>query len=85
MWKVYILFSELFRKTYVGCSSDSQARLKKHNEGHVISTKKYRPWKIVYEESLENYNAARKRETYFKNASGRRKIKTIFKNLGLNN
>ena len=85
MWKVYILYSTLFKKSYVGCSSDTVARLERHNKGRVKSTRKFRPWKIIYEEALNSYSEARKREKYFKNSAGRRKMKTIFIELGISN
>lgn len=83
-WKVYILFSEKFKRTYVGCSSDTLARLSTHNSRKVSSTKSFVPWRIVYEEVVGTYEDARKQEKYFKTAAGRRKIKSIFDQLGLN-
>jgi len=83
-YKIYILFSDSFRKTYVGFSKNTNERLRTHNAGKVISTRKYRPWRIVFEEEVEGYNEARKRELYYKSGAGRRKIKSIFDALGLN-
>jgi putative endonuclease len=83
-YKIYILFSESFKKTYVGFSEDTAKRLIKHNNGEVTSTKKFRPWKIVFEEGCNDYLEARKREKYYKSGAGRRKIKAIFDDLKLN-
>ena len=83
-YKIYILFSELFKKTYVGFSEDTAKRLAKHNNGEVTSTRKFRPWKIVFEEECNDYLEARKREKYYKSGAGRRKIKAIFDDLKLN-
>jgi putative endonuclease len=83
-WKVYILFSEVERRTYVGCSSDTKKRLTAHNEGKVASTCKFAPWRIVFEEAAANYTEARQREKYYKSGAGRRKMKAIFDELGLN-
>jgi putative endonuclease len=52
-YKIYILFSETFKRTYVGFSEDPSKRLEAHNSGKVISTKKYMPLRIVY---LEEFN-----------------------------
>ncbi len=42
------------------------------------------PWRIVFEEEIETYEEARKREKYYKSGAGRRKIKTIFDALEMN-
>jgi len=83
-YKIYILFSDAFRKTYVGFSENPLERLETHNSGAVASTKKYRPWRIVFQEEIDGYKEARKRELYYKSGAGRRKIKSIFDNLGIN-
>ena len=83
-YKIYILFSDAYRKTYVGFSENTIERLEKHNSGAVTSTKKFRPWRIVFEEDVNDYKEARKRELYYKSGAGRRKIKGIFDQLGLN-
>jgi len=84
-YKIYILFSETFKRTYVGFSEDPSKRLEAHNSGKVISTKKYMPWRIVYLEEFSDYNEVRKKEKYYKSGAGRRKIRVIFDELGLNN
>ena len=78
------MYSESFGKSYVGCSANILERLNAHNQGKVTSTKKFRPWKIVFEEELENYEQAIKKEKYYKSAAGRRKMKIIFNELGIN-
>ena len=69
--------SEKVDKTYVRMTNDIERRLKEHNSGKSIYTKKYISWKLVYEEELTNRNEAREKEKYFKSASGRRRIKSI--------
>ena len=69
-WKVYILYSDAFKKTYVGCSENSEERLKEYNTGHVTSTRKFIPWRIVFEEDAEGYSAVRKRENIIKAGRG---------------
>ena len=83
-WNIYILYSERFKKSYVGCSEDIEARLNSHNSGKVASTKRFIPWRIIYSEEVGTYLEVRKREKYFKSGAGRRKMKIIFDELGLN-
>jgi putative endonuclease len=84
MWFVYVLYSNIFKRSYVGFSSNVSERLEKHNSGSVSSTKSFCPWEIVYQEEFEAESLARKREKYFKSSAGRRKLKKIFDDLGLN-
>jgi putative endonuclease len=76
MW-VYILHSEGFGRYYVGMSEDVEKRLAEHNVGRVMSTKGYKPWKVVYKEKCKDREEARKREKYLKSAAGRRYRKNI--------
>ena len=75
---VYILYSEKFRKHYVGYSSDLLNRLLSHNElatkGYTV---KYRPWKLIHTEVYTSKAEALKREKYLKSGVGRRFIKTL--------
>ena len=47
MYKVYILYSEVVRKYYVGSTANIEDRMKRHNEGRSSYTKKGIPWKVV--------------------------------------
>lgn len=74
---VYILYSKNKNKYYTGSSrsNDAGQRLIKHNNGQTRSTKAGRPWKIVYQEQMETYTEARKRELFLKSGQGRKWIK----------
>ena len=69
---VYVIDSVYWGKRYKGMTFDVEKRLKEHNQGKMKSTKSYRPWQLAYVEEFENTEEARKRETYFKTAAGRR-------------
>ncbi|HWY38486.1 MAG TPA: GIY-YIG nuclease family protein [Bacteroidia bacterium] len=84
IWKIYILYSKIHKRTYVGCSQNIANRLKTHNEGKVTSTKRFIPWKVIYTEEAGTYADARKKEKYYKSSAGRRKMKAIFDELKLN-
>ena len=51
MYTVYVLYSSLYNKIYIGCTCNLEARLLSHNElGKKGWTIKYRPWIVVYTE-----------------------------------
>jgi putative endonuclease len=79
MWYVYILLSQKFKKSYVGCTNDVQRRIKQHNSGMSTYTSRYMPWTIIKVESYNTYNEARKRESFLKTGVGRKELKIIFK------
>ena len=70
MYFVYILLSKRYNKTYTGITDNLDRRLKEHNEGSGIFSKRYRPWKILYSEIAKDRLLARKREKYLKSAAG---------------
>ncbi|OAQ38555.1 endonuclease [Pedobacter psychrophilus] len=59
VYYVYALISEKDNRIYVGFSSNLDKRLKEHNSGKTKSTKGYRPWKLIYNESIVGRQAAR--------------------------
>jgi len=79
MYYVYILYSEKFKRTYIGQSDDIERRLVQHNKGKVKSTKPYIPYRIIYFEEYETREEALSKEKYYKTFSGRKKIKLIIK------
>jgi len=76
---VYILFSELDRKLYIGYTADINARTKQHFDGKVASTAPRRPLKLIYYEAHLSQREVLKRERYFKTTLGKRTLKIILK------
>jgi putative endonuclease len=72
---VYVLRSQIDHQFYVGFTHNLPERLKAHNTGNVNSTKKRRPFDLVYWEGCRNQNDAVRREKYLKTAWGKRYIK----------
>ena len=72
---VYVLYSSIFDRKYVGIAAVPEKRLAEHNSGKTQSTKPFIPWEIVYQERYSSYEEARKREKYLKSAAGRRFLK----------
>jgi len=58
------LFKE---ETYIGSTNNLKGRFVEHNLGKVTSTKRYRPWRLLYYEAFLDERLARKREQRLKN------------------
>lgn len=78
MYYVYILKSDVFKKSYVGKTDNLERRLKEHNKGKCTFTKKYLPWKILFFEEFKTNTEAVNREKFYKSKLGRIKLKKIF-------
>ena len=67
MYYMYVLQSiSNSNQLYFGQTKDLKARLDKHNLGQNASTKRYRPWKIVYYEAYCSRSVAMNREKQLK-------------------
>lgn len=79
MFYTYILQSEKNGRYYVGSCNDVNERLKRHNNGSVLSTKGYLPWKVIYTETYQTLSEARKREYQIKSWKKRSAIESLIK------
>jgi putative endonuclease len=72
MFTVYVLYSKIYNKIYIGFTSNLAERLKSHNE---LATKgwtvRFRPWQIIYTEEFLEKSGAMKKEKELKSAKGR--------------
>ena len=84
MYYVYILLNESKTRTYTGASDDVDKRLAEHNAGKVKASRPYRPYKIFHTESFATLSEARKKEIFYKSATGRRKMRKMMENLSTN-
>jgi len=50
MYWVYIIKSKKNNSLYIGSTPDLEKRIKEHNDGKSLFTKKYKPWILVYTE-----------------------------------
>lgn len=78
MYFIYILLSQKDCRSYVGYSYNVARRLVEHNAGQVNATRNRRPLKLIFSESFETEQDAKKRELYRKSGAGRRKMKSLF-------
>ncbi|MFH1171244.1 MAG: GIY-YIG nuclease family protein [bacterium] len=79
MYSVYILQSIRSRRYYIGSAEDANKRLAQHNSGGVISTRLYKPWKIVYTECFQSRSDALKREKQMKSWKKRAAIEKLIR------
>ncbi len=77
MYYVYILYSKVRNRYYVGYSSDVSKRLERHNSGSTRSTKSGIPWELVYYEEYKNKTEALKREREIKKKKSRKYIECL--------
>lgn len=76
MYYIYILKSILNGTYYTGSTNDLKKRLVEHNTGKVFSTKRYKPWKLLYYEAYIEEKLARLREHRLKhNGNAIRELK----------
>ena len=66
MFYVYLIQSEVDASFYIGYTSNLELRIKQHNNGESIYSRRKKPWKLVYSEELVNKTSALKREKFLK-------------------
>ncbi|MBI2086961.1 MAG: GIY-YIG nuclease family protein [Candidatus Zambryskibacteria bacterium] len=74
---VYILLSLKDKKLYVGCTTNLEKRLIRHNNGAVFATKSRRPLELIYSEKFESKTEAFNRERFLKSLWGARFKKKV--------
>ena len=77
MYHIYILYSKKFDRYYTGQCKDLDARLKRHNNGAVPSTKSFIPWELVYTEVFDTRTQAVVREKEIKDKKSRKYIEKL--------
>ncbi len=64
---------------YTGFTADLKKRIKEHNQGLNLSTKRYMPWNLIYYEACIDQADAKRREKYLKTTQGGRLLKRRLK------
>ena len=77
MWYVYILLCNN-GDYYKGCTNNMEERFKRHQNGHVDSTKKLLPVKLISFTMFTDQQKAYAFEKYLKSGSGRAFINKHF-------
>ncbi|MBM3248279.1 MAG: GIY-YIG nuclease family protein [Candidatus Omnitrophica bacterium] len=87
MFYVYQLYSQKDKGFYIGYTTNIEGRIKKHNNGEVISTKDRRPLLEIYREGYISEKDAKGREKFLKSGAGRRflkkQLRNTYKDLGI--
>ena len=78
---VYILQSQKDKKFYIGCTTDIEKRIQKHNNGSNKSTRYRRPFILIYTEEFSDKHLAFQREFFLKSPRGFLEKKRIIENL----
>ncbi|MSR87866.1 MAG: GIY-YIG nuclease family protein [Candidatus Zambryskibacteria bacterium] len=78
MFYAYVLESKE-GELYTGYTGDLKKRVDEHNQGLNSSTKRYRPWKLIYYEASLSGEDARRREGYLKTSKCRSLLKRRLK------
>jgi putative endonuclease len=77
---VYILYSEIKNRYYIGSTSDLSERVRRHNTNHKGYTGGLGDWKLAYSESYPDKTSALQREKQIKAWKSRERIKKLIKN-----
>ena len=81
MYIVYILYSEKDKGLYVGCTSNLDKRLKRHNSGQVIATILRQLLVCIYNETYSVKSEAFNKERYLKtlwSSHFKKKLKNLY-------
>ena len=80
MFYMYILYSKMADRYYVGQTIDLKNRLESHNSGASRSTAYTQDWILVYTETFATRQEAIKRERYIKSMKNRKYIERLLQN-----
>jgi putative endonuclease len=78
MYFVYVLLCG-DGKHYIGYTEDVVARLKRHQNREVLSTKGRQPVELVFYEAFKHMQDAKRREGYLKTTAGNRALKLMLR------
>jgi putative endonuclease len=79
---VYIIYSPLLDKYYIGYTSDLEKRLTEHNAGISLFTSKADDWELKYSEIFSNRESAIQREKAIKGKKSRKYIEWLIAQVG---
>jgi len=64
-------------RSYVGQTDNLDDRLRRHNNGEVLSTRPFRPWIRIHDKAYKTRSEAMARERWLKSGQGRDEVREI--------
>jgi len=85
MFFVYAIYNKNKDKIYIGCASNLDERLKRHNKilpnkSKSFTSKNSGLWELIHKEEFDSRQAAIKREKELKSYKGRVFVRSLIKN-----
>ena len=80
MFNVYILYSSSIDQYYIGHTQNIDERIDRHNAGRSLTTKRGKPWILLYTETFSTRSEAMIREKAIKKKKSRAYIEQLTKN-----
>ena len=77
MYYIYVLYSSLLDRYYVGQTEDLERRLRFHQEGESPYTSRASDWKLMYTETFSDRTLTIKRELEIKRKKSRKYIEWL--------
>ncbi len=77
MFYTYAIKSIERNYIYVGITNNLQKRVNQHQTGKNITTKPYRPFRLIHSETFDTRAAAREREKYLKSGAGKEFLRSL--------
>jgi putative endonuclease len=77
MFKVYIIYSKVLDRYYVGYTEDISIRLEQHNTGQSTYTSKANDWLLMYTENYLTRKEAHQRELEIKKKKSRKYLEWL--------
>lgn len=77
MFYVYIIYSELLQKYYIGQTQKLVVRLEQHNAGMNKATKSGKPWELKFRKDFQSRSEAVVYERELKNKKSRNYIEWL--------
>ena len=76
---VYVLWSIIDKKFYIGYTANLKRRLSQHQDGKNYTTLRMNNPQLIFYEAFSNENDALRREGYFKTTKGKKALKLMLR------
>lgn len=80
MHYVYIIYSSVLKRKYIGSTANLRERIKRHNSRRSVFTSKGEFWRLIYYEAFVSKKDAEAEGKFLKSGKGRERMKYLLKN-----